>query len=37
MQLVRGLRAREETAVAAFLERYRSLLFHCIGHFEHEA
>lgn len=37
VQLVQGLRAREETAVAAFLERYRSLLFHCIGHFEHEA
>jgi len=34
VQLVEGLRAREESAVCAFLERYRSLLFHCIGHFE---
>ncbi|MDP6409538.1 MAG: sigma-70 family RNA polymerase sigma factor [Planctomycetota bacterium] len=32
--LVRGLRERREEVVGAFLERYRSLLFHCIGHFE---
>jgi RNA polymerase sigma-70 factor, ECF subfamily len=37
VQLVRGLRARDEAAVAAFLERYRSLLFHCIGHFERDS
>lgn len=37
VELVAGLRAREERAVAAFLERYRSLLLHCIGHFEQEA
>lgn len=35
-QLVRGLRERRETAVASFMERYRSLLYHCIGHFEQE-
>ena len=35
-QLVAGLRDRREEAVAAFLERYRPLLFHCIGHFESE-
>ena len=34
LQLVSGLRERKEEAVAAFLERYRSLFFHCIGHFE---
>ena len=32
--LVDGLRQRDEEAVAAFLERYRSLFYHCIGHFE---
>jgi RNA polymerase sigma-70 factor (ECF subfamily) len=37
IQLVQGLRARDEEAVAVFLERYRSLLYHCIGHFEREA
>lgn len=36
IDLVRGLRARDEAVVATFLERYRSLLFHCIGHFEQE-
>ncbi len=35
-QLVAGLRDRREEAVAAFLERFRPLLFHCIGHFESE-
>jgi len=35
-QLVRGLQAREEAVVSTFLERYRSLLFHCIGHFERD-
>jgi len=35
--LVDGLRSRDEEAVAAFLGRYRSLFFHCIGHFEAEA
>jgi len=33
-ELVLGLRERRESAVATFLERYRSLLYHCIGHFE---
>ncbi len=36
VELVAGLRRREEGAVAAFLERYRSLLLHCIGHFEQD-
>ena len=36
-QLVQGLRRRDERAVAAFLDSYRSLLFHCIGHFESDA
>ena len=35
-QLVEGLRERREEAVGLFLERYRSLLLHCIGHFEHD-
>jgi len=35
--LVRGLRARNEEVVGTFLERYRSLLFHCISHFENDA
>ena len=35
-ELVVGLRERDESAVEAFLERYRSLFFHCIGHFEAE-
>lgn len=35
--LVRGLRRRDERVVATFLDRYRSLLFHCIGHFESDA
>ncbi len=34
LELVAGLRARREESVATFLERYRSLFFHCIGHFE---
>ena len=34
LDLVRGLRERREDAVKAYLERYRSLFFHCIGHFE---
>ena len=33
-ELVKGLRDREEEAVKVFLERYRSLFYHCIGHFE---
>lgn len=33
-QLIAGLRARREPAVAAFLERYKALLYHCIAHFE---
>lgn len=33
-ELVEGLQQRDEEAVAAFLERYRSLFYHCIGHFE---
>jgi RNA polymerase sigma-70 factor (ECF subfamily) len=36
-ELVRGLRERDESVVEAFLERYRSLFFHCIGHFEADA
>ncbi len=35
-ELVDGLRRRDEEAVAAFLERYRSLFYHCISHFETE-
>lgn len=35
--LVQGLRERREQAVAGFMERYRPLLYHCIGHFETEA
>ena len=35
--LVKGMRARDEAVVATFLETYRSLLFHCIGHFERES
>lgn len=34
--LVEGLRRRSESAVEAFLERYRSLFYHCITHFESE-
>jgi RNA polymerase sigma factor (sigma-70 family) len=34
LDLVVGLRERSESAVAAFLERYRSLFYHCIGNFE---
>lgn len=34
--LVQGLRERREDVVATFMERYRSLLFHCIAHFESE-
>ncbi|MFT5049674.1 MAG: RNA polymerase sigma-70 factor (ECF subfamily) [Chlamydiales bacterium] len=33
-ELVEGLRQRSDAAVAAFLDRYRSLFYHCIGHFE---
>ena len=33
-ELVKGLRERRDSAVRAFLEQYRSLFFHCIGHFE---
>jgi RNA polymerase sigma-70 factor (ECF subfamily) len=33
-ELVQGLRERREDAVQAYLDRYRSLFFHCIGHFE---
>jgi RNA polymerase sigma-70 factor, ECF subfamily len=32
--LVEGLRARQEEAVRAYLERYRSLFLHCIAQFE---
>jgi RNA polymerase sigma-70 factor (ECF subfamily) len=35
--LVRGLRARNEEAVRAYLERYRALFQHCISHFEADA
>lgn len=36
LELVAGLRARREESVSAFMERYRSLFFHCIGNFEKE-
>lgn len=36
LKLVAGLRARREESVTAFLERYSSLLLHCIGNFEQE-
>lgn len=35
--LVEGLRAREEKAVEEFLERYKSLIHHCIGQFTQDA
>lgn len=34
VELVAGLLARREDAVAAYMERYRSLFHHCIGQFE---
>ena len=34
LELVAGLREREEGAVREYLARYRSLFHHCIGHFE---
>jgi len=34
--LVEGLRARDDDAVRAYLERYRPLFLHCISHFEQE-
>lgn len=37
LALIEGLRSRREAAVTAFLERYKSLLQHCIGHFESDA
>jgi RNA polymerase sigma-70 factor (ECF subfamily) len=37
LQLVQGLRERREEMVAIFLERYRSLFYHCISHFEPDA
>jgi RNA polymerase sigma-70 factor (ECF subfamily) len=37
LALIEGLRSRREAAVTAFLERYKSLLHHCIGHFESDA
>jgi RNA polymerase sigma-70 factor (ECF subfamily) len=36
LELVEGLRRRHEASVQGFLERYRSLFYHCIGHFETE-
>jgi len=36
-ELVQGLQRRDERVVATFLDRYRSLLFHCIGHFENDS
>jgi RNA polymerase sigma-70 factor, ECF subfamily len=35
-ELVRGLRERREDAVRQYLDRYRSLFHHCIGHFEQD-
>jgi len=37
LALVEGLRRRREDAVAAFLDRYRALLQHCISQFESDA
>jgi RNA polymerase sigma factor (sigma-70 family) len=37
LALIEGLRSRREAAVTTFLERYKSLLHHCIGHFESDA
>lgn len=37
LELVQGLRERNDASVELFLQRYRSLFFHCIGHFESEA
>jgi RNA polymerase sigma-70 factor (ECF subfamily) len=37
LELVEGLRARDEGTVATFLERYRPLLHHCIAQFETDA
>lgn len=37
LALIEGLRRRDEEAVTAFLERYKALLYHCIGHFESDA
>jgi RNA polymerase sigma factor (sigma-70 family) len=34
LDLVSGLRERREDVLAAFLERYRPLFYHCIAHFE---
>jgi RNA polymerase sigma factor (sigma-70 family) len=34
LDLVQGLRERREDVLAAFLERYRPLFYHCITHFE---
>ena len=34
IELVAGLRQRHGESVSTFLERYRSLFYHCIGHFE---
>jgi RNA polymerase sigma-70 factor (ECF subfamily) len=34
LDLVRGLREKRDDAVQVYLERYRSLFYHCIGHFE---
>lgn len=34
LELVAGLRERRAGDVDTFLERYRSLFYHCIGHFE---
>lgn len=36
-ELVQGLRERREEAVRLYLERYRPLFQHCIGHFEQDA
>lgn len=37
LELVQGLRERSDASVELFLQRYRPLFFHCIGHFESEA
>jgi RNA polymerase sigma-70 factor, ECF subfamily len=37
LELVEGLKQRRDDAVREYLQRYRSLFFHCIGHFETDA
>jgi len=36
LELVAGLRSKPRVGVSIFLERYKALFYHCIGHFESE-